>query len=111
MQESRVIAALSGLDETRLEICEKLEAKPEGQIGLVAGPVQIYLPLTEFVDPAEEHARLTKDLSEAQTHITRLEKLLSSDFANKAPAAVVQKEREKLAAYIQTARKIQAQLG
>jgi len=111
MQESRVIAALAGLDETRLELCEKLEAKPEGQIGLVAGPVQIYLPLTEFVDPAEEHARLTKDLSEAQTHITRLEKLLSSDFANKAPAAVVQKEREKLAAYIQTARKIQAQLG
>jgi len=32
-----------------------------------------------------------------------LEKLLGSDFANKAPAQVVQKERERLAAFQDTA--------
>jgi valyl-tRNA synthetase len=77
----------------------------------VAGSVEIFLPLADFVDPAEERARLLKDLAESEMHISRLEKLLSSDFANKAPAGVVQKEREKLAAYKENAEKIKSQLG
>jgi len=109
-QESRIIAALAGLDESRLDIREKLETKPEGTIALVAGAVEIHLPLADFVDPAEERARLTKDLAEAEMHIARLEKLLSSDFANKAPAQIIQKEREKLAAFKDTAEKIKSQL-
>jgi len=62
------------------------------------------------VDSAEEHARLEKDLAETQSQITRLEQLLGSDFANKAPTAVVDKEREKLASYKETAEKIKAQM-
>ena len=58
----------------------------------------------------KKKSRLEKELKEAQSHIERLEKLLSGDFANKAPAAVVQKERDKLAAYKDTAEKIKAQL-
>ncbi len=109
-QEAGVIAALSNLDESKLVIHEKLDAKPEGHIALVAGSVEIYLPLAELVDPAEERARLEKELAEAEAQIVRLEKLLGSDFASKAPAAVVQKEKEKLAAYKDTAEKIKAQL-
>ena len=110
-QEARIIASLAGLDEKKLEIRAALETRPEGQIALVAGPVEIFLPLADFIDPAEEQARLAKDLQEAESHIARLEKLLASDFANKAPAPVVQKEREKLAGYKETAGKIKAQLG
>ena len=77
----------------------------------MAGPIEIFLPLAEMVDPAEERARLEKELTEAESHIERLEKLLSSDFANKAPAALVQKERDKLAVYKESAEKIKAQLG
>ena len=51
-----------------------------------------------------------KELKEAESQIERLEKLLSSDFANKAPAALVQKERDKLLGYKETAEKINAQL-
>ena len=58
----------------------------------------------------EERARLEKELKETESHIKRLEKLLSSDFANKAPAPVVQKERDKLTGYKETAEKIKAQL-
>ena len=111
LQEARVIASLAGLDETKMVISTKLDSKPEGQIALVAGPVEIFLPLADFVDPAEELARLTKDLADAESHILRLDKLLSSDFANKAPAAVIQKEREKLANYREIADKIRVQLG
>jgi valyl-tRNA synthetase len=63
-----------------------------------------------MVDLAEDKARLEKELKEAESHIERLEKLLGSDFANKAPAAVVAKEREKLNGYKETAEKLKSQL-
>jgi len=40
-----------------------------------------------------------------------LEKLLASPFAEKAPPEVVQKERDKLEDYRETAEKIKQQLG
>jgi valyl-tRNA synthetase len=72
--------------------------------------VEIYLPLAGMVDLAEEKTRLERELKEAESHIQRLEKLLAGDFANKAPAQLVAKEREKLAGYQETAEKIKAQL-
>jgi valyl-tRNA synthetase len=66
--------------------------------------------LAGMVDLVEEKSRLEKELKEAESHIERLEKLLGSDFANKAPTTVVQKERDKLANYKETAGKIKAQL-
>jgi valyl-tRNA synthetase len=73
--------------------------------------VEIYIPLSGMVDLEEERNRLQKELTEAQAQITRLEKLLGSDFADKAPQAVVQKERDRLAEFKETASKIEAQLG
>ena len=84
--------------------------RPEGHVGLVAGAVEVFLPLSGLVDVEEERSRLNKALSEAEAQIQRLEKLLGSDFAIKAPQAVVQKEREKLAAYQETANKVKGQL-
>ena len=88
-----------------------LAEKPKDSIALVIGPVEMYLPLAGMVDSAEEKARLEKELKEAESHIQRLEKLLGGDFANKAPAHLVAKEREKLAGYQETAEKIKAQLN
>ena len=109
-EQSSVIAALAGLDPTHISNLEALPEKPKDSVVFVVGSVEIYLPLVGMVDLAEEKSRLEKELKEAQSHIERLEKLLSSDFANKAPTAVVQKERDKLAAYKDTAEKIKAQL-
>ncbi len=72
--------------------------------------MEIHIPLSGMLDLEEERKRLEKELAETQVQIERLEKLLGSDFANKAPAAVVQKERESLAAFKETAGKLQAQL-
>jgi valyl-tRNA synthetase len=72
--------------------------------------VEVYLPLEGMMNLAEEKTRLEKELKEARSHIERLEKLLSGDFARKAPAALVQKEREKLEGYRATAEKLEAQL-
>ena len=106
-----VIAALAGLDESSLELYESLPVKPEGHVALVAGGAEIFLPLVGLVDSGEERQRLSKELAEAEGQIARLEKLLSGSFAEKAPAPVVQKERDKLAAYRETAQKLRSQLG
>jgi valyl-tRNA synthetase len=109
-EQSQMIASLAGLDFSLLSIQPSLTEKPEDSAAIVAGSVEIYIPLTGMVDQTNDKPRLEKELKEAQSHIERLEKLLSSDFANKAPAALVQKEREKLDGYIDTAEKIKAQL-
>jgi valyl-tRNA synthetase len=109
-EQATVLASLAGLSESELMLTESLKEKPKEAIALVVGSVEIYLPLAGMVDLTEEKTRLEKELKEAESHIARLEKLLASDFANKAPAGLVQKERDKLTAYKETAEKITAQL-
>jgi valyl-tRNA synthetase len=109
-EQSQVIAALAGLSESELMIVPSLKDKPKDAIALVVGAIEVYLPLAGMVDLADEKSRLEKDLKEALSHIERLEKLLSGDFTNKAPAPLVQKERDKLNGYKETAEKIRAQL-
>ncbi len=108
--QAATLAFLAGLDPAGLQIVESLAEKPAGHVALVEGPVEVYLPIAGLVDSAEEKARLSKELAETESHIQRLETLLSSPFAQKAPPAVVQKENEKLAAYKDTAAKLKAQL-
>jgi len=110
-EQAKVITTLAGLDEKQVAIIESLASRPENSIALVAGMVEIYLPLSGMVDQEEERRRFKKELSDIQVQIDRLEKLLESDFASKAPAPVVQKEREKLAEFQQTAEKLRAQLS
>ncbi|HEX2990029.1 MAG TPA: valine--tRNA ligase [Anaerolineales bacterium] len=109
-EQSRTMALLAGLNEAETSITESLNEKPKEAAALVVGAIEIYLPLSGMIDLAEERTRLEKDLREARSQIERLEKLLAGDFANKAPAALVQKEREKLEGYRKTAEKIEAQL-
>ena len=110
-EQAKVITTLAGLDEKQVAIIKSLASRPENSIALVAGTVEIYLPLSGMVDQEEERKRFKKELSDIQVQIDRLEKLLESDFASKAPAPVVQKEREKLAEFQQTAEKLRAQLS
>ena len=108
--QSAVIASLAGLDFSLLTFHHSLTEKPEDAAVLVVGSVEIYIPLAGMVDLANDKPRLEKELKEAKSHIERLEKLLSGDFASKAPATLVAKEREKLEGYKDTAEKIKSQL-
>jgi valyl-tRNA synthetase len=109
-EQAASIAALAHLDAAKLTIAESLKDKPDGHVALVVGPVEIYLPLAEMVDPAEERARLQSELAEAQSQIERLEKLLASDFGEKAPKEVVEKERSRLAGFKETEEGLKGQL-
>ncbi len=109
-EQAEVIAALAGVDRSRLEIHATLPAKPENSFALVVGPVEIYIPLSGMLDLDEERNRIQKELDEIRAQIDRLENLLGSDFASKAPARVVEKERQRLEEFQQTAAKLKAQL-
>jgi valyl-tRNA synthetase len=61
------------------------------------GDLTAYLPLADLIDVDMERARLSKDLKSVEEQISRLTKLLGSEFANKAPEEVVNREKEKLA--------------
>jgi valyl-tRNA synthetase len=91
-----ILAFLARLDEEQLVIAERLEP-PAEVVTIALGQVACYLPLAGMVDVAAERGRLEKELAEAEAQIGRLATLLAGPFAEKAPAAVVQKERDKLA--------------
>jgi valyl-tRNA synthetase len=109
-ENSSALAALAKLDPQKMTISQQVDERPEDHVALVSGPIEIYLPLAEMVDPVEEHARLEAELKEAKTQIKRLEGLLRSDFAKKAPAEVVEKEKLRLAEFKQSATSIEEQL-
>ena len=73
--------------------------------------MEIYLPLSGLIDLEEEKTRLAAELDELKGEIDRLEGLLAGPFAQKAPPQVVDKEKEKLAAYKETSRTLEDQLG
>jgi valyl-tRNA synthetase len=104
------LANLGRIDPEGLSIHQELAEKPENSVVLVVGSIEIFLPLAGMVDLAEERDRMEKELSEAQSQIARLEKLLNSPFAEKAPPNVVQGERERLASFEETADKLKEQL-
>jgi len=105
------LAALAFLDPAAFTLAETLPDKPHGSVGLVVSGVEIYLPLAGLVDAESERTRLQKELDEVKGQIERLEKLLISDFARRAPAPVVNKERQKLASFQETAAKLQEQIN
>ncbi|CAA9319450.1 MAG: Valyl-tRNA synthetase, partial [uncultured Chloroflexia bacterium] len=111
-QERASISRLARVSPEALEIVESLAEKPEGATGLVAGTVEVYLPLAGMVDVAKERARLTAELERTEADISRREaKLANESFTSRAPAKIVQGERDILATAQTTAEKLRTQLA
>ena len=73
--------------------------KPEHALAGVAEGVEIFLPLKNLIDTEKEISRLTKELEKLRKGISATEnKLKNEKFLSKAPADVVQAEKEKLSA-------------
>ena len=83
--DEQAIAAVQPLDEC---------------VSIVTDAATVYLPMADLVDPAKERERLSGEQKKMESEIARLEAKLSNEgFTSKAPAAVVDGEREKLRKY------------
>ena len=79
-----------------VEILEGEEEAPESATALV-GEMEVLIPLADLIDKEAELARLEKEIGKLQQEVERTEKKLSNpNFVDKAPAPVVQKEKDKL---------------
>ncbi len=75
------------------------DEKPEHAMSGVIEGVEIFLPLEGLIDTEKEIARLTKELEKLRKGAASTEgKLKNERFLSKAPAEVVQAERDKLVA-------------
>ena len=69
---------------------------PENAVAVVNAKAEILLPLDELVDKEKELERLNKEKEKLMGEIKRVEgKLSNKGFTDKAPAAVVEEERQK----------------
>ncbi|HHJ80915.1 MAG TPA: valine--tRNA ligase, partial [Candidatus Tenderia electrophaga] len=70
---------------------------PESAIALV-GDMKVLIPMAGLINKADELARLNKQVEKLQKDLARTEgKLNNEKFTSKAPEAVVEKERQKVA--------------
>jgi len=88
------------------------EQKPENSAAVIANGVEVYLPLKGLIDVEKEIERLQKELAELDKELARVEsKLANQGFISKAPAAVIEKERQKQVEYAEKKAKVQERIA
>ena len=83
-----------------VELCDSYS--DDTAVRIITDSAAIYMPLADIIDFEAEKKRLGTELEKVNGEIARLEgKLSNESFTSRAPAAVVDAEREKLARYIE----------
>ena len=83
----------------RLSSAATGDTVPEGAVQLVHGEATAALPIADVIDIDQEKARLQSAIAKSEGEIGKLEKKLGNQqFLAKAPEAVVEEQRERLAA-------------
>lgn len=94
----------------------KIQADKEGiaddAVSVVIHDAVIYMPFAELVDIAKEIERLQKEEARLEGEIKRASGMLSNPkFVDKAPAAKVAEEKEKLKKYTETLEQVKERLA
>lgn len=98
-KHQEILVALARLEKDELHIATTLARKPDQAVAqVVSGGIEIYLPLAGMIDLDAERERWHKEVAQLEKRIAAGKVRLSNpNFTEKAPAAVVEKEREQLA--------------
>ncbi len=105
--QAPLIEFLARTEKPQLQ--SELTQKPEQAMSLLAGSVEVYLPLAGMLDIAKELERLDKEIALSEQEQARLQgKLANQNFVSRAKPEVVEKEREKLAAQQERVGKLRA---
>ena len=82
-----------------------------GQVVIVTHVAQLFIPLGELVDLEKEKARIEKELKKNSDELSKLNaKLSNPGFVNKAPANVVEAEKERAKTLSELVAKLEEQL-
>ncbi|MEJ2452752.1 MAG: valine--tRNA ligase [Candidatus Thiodiazotropha sp.] len=93
-----------------IEVLAPDDHGPESATALV-GEMKVLIPLAGLIDKAAEIKRLEKEIARLHGDVDKIGKKLGNpNFVDKAPEAVVQKERDKLADARKALESLQAQL-
>ena len=91
--------------ENRSEIEEKVSV-------IITTFGEVLVPLGGLIDTEKELIKLNKDLAEATAELNRAEKMLANQgFVARAPKALIDKEKEKIAHYTSLIEKIKNQIN
>jgi valyl-tRNA synthetase len=86
------------------------EMPPESATTLV-GDLMIFIPMAGLIDKTEESNRLSREIAKLSKDVLQTEtKLQNPNFVDRAPTAVVEKERERLAELNATLNQLEQQL-
>ena len=86
---------LAGASEVEFGICTV-----DNAVKIVTPAADLYIPFEDLVNLDEERARLTKELEKANSELKRVQgKLANEGFVAKAPAKLIEAEKEKLVKY------------
>lgn len=100
-RQAPIIEQLARTEPVRVE--RRLAARPVQAMALVAAGVEIYLPLAGMLDVGKEVMRLEGEMDAARAAILRAQAMLGNpSFVSRAKPAVVQRERDALAAAQET---------
>lgn len=81
-------------------------------IAIVLDRAEIQLPLKELVDFEKELKRLQKDKKDAEAELKRAKgKLSNQGFVSKAPAKLIEEEKEKVTKYEEILKTVEAQIA
>jgi valyl-tRNA synthetase len=93
---AHVLRRLADVEEASIGVGQP---KPDRSAAEVVGQVQVFVPLADLIDLDEERVRLQERIAKLQQQREVVRKKLDNpNFVNKAPAEVVQRERERMAA-------------
>jgi valyl-tRNA synthetase len=86
--------------------------RPRSSAMAVVGSSELYVELAGVVDPAAERQRIEKEIARVDERIGFARtKLARPDFAERAPAEIVAKERERLVEHEAVRAKLVASLS
>ena len=97
-QGAHFIKRLASVSE--LTVTETAPQSTDGMVSLVTASAAIYLPLADLVDIEKELERMAKEKEKAEQGLARIEAKLSNEsFVSKAPANVVEGQRQQAEKY------------
>lgn len=106
-ENDRLLQAMAKLDS--VNVLQAGETAPLSVTKLV-GNAEVLVPMAGFINKDAELARLNKEIEKYQGEIQRIEnKLANEAFVAKAPPAVIDKERAKMAEYAEGLEKLKQQ--